>query len=108
MDVTIKFLPTEGDPMGRVERISTPLNKDDDIVHWRAGFTSTGVGTMAFRMERGYWDRGTWTRTLAYDYLVEAAYDGEGYMSALDAYVAYITIDGMTYWANSTIGKADE
>ena len=108
MDVTIKLLPTRDDPMGRVERISTPLNKDDDIDHWRAGFASVGAGSMALRMERGYWDRGNWTRTLAYDYLVEAAYDSETYMSLLDTYVAYITIDGMTYWANSTIGKAEE
>ena len=104
MDVTIKFLPTEEDPMGSVERISTPLNRDEDVDHWRAGFASIGVGTMAFRMEKGVWNGGGWARELTYDYLVEVAYDGERYMRELDAYVAYITIDGMTYWANSKLG----
>ena len=107
MDVTIKFLPTEEDPMGRVERIATPLNTYDEVDHWRAGFASVDYGKMAFRMERGIWRDGSWVAGSPYDYLVEAAHNGELYMTLLDTYVAYITIDGMTYWANSTIGKAD-
>ena len=104
MDVTIKFLPTPTDPMGTVERVTTPPNGRGGVEHWRAGFDSVGPDMMGLRLERGEWRDGRWRPMGGYDCLVAVAYTAEEYMSYLDKHVASITIDGTSYWTNGALG----
>ena len=104
MDVTIKRMPSEQDPCGQVERLTTPLESDFD--RWRAGFRCYG-GTWCFAAEKwtkaeksGKWQWRHW------DSFLLLKHDGGSvadYEEWLDESVAYIAVDGATYWANSRL-----
>ena len=107
MDITVKYMPTENDPCGKVERLTTPLESWFD--RWRAGFTCYG-GTWCLAAEKWQKDDSNknadkWAWFHWGDYLM-LMHDGGSiadYEEWLEKTVAYVTVDGQTYWANSQL-----
>lgn len=105
MDITVKYMPTEEDPCGRVERLTTPLESGWD--RWRAGFLCIG-GTWCLAAEK--WDKDDkkgsewgWFHWKNYLMLKHDGGSVADYEDWLEQTVAYIAIDGQTYWANSQL-----
>ena len=103
MDITVKYMPTESDPCGQVERLTTPLESDYD--HKRAGFCYFG-GTWCLAVE-SYWkpkDKELgWYHSKQHLMLKHDGGSVADYEEWLEQTVAYIAIDGQTYWANSQL-----
>ena len=111
MDVTIKYLPNESFPCGQVVRFKTPPKKD--VEECRAAFCEPDPkgdkGIWALEIDvSGKNERGEWDWVPCGTLLEQDAASGAEYLGKLDEYVAYVTIDGMTYWANSTLGGGEE
>lgn len=103
MDVTVKYMPTESDPCGQVERLTTPLESDWD--HKRAGFCCFG-GTWCLAVETYYKPRDKelgWYHSKQHLMLRHDGGSVADYEEWLERTVAYVAIDGQTYWANSQL-----
>jgi hypothetical protein len=99
MDITVRYMPSEKNPGGTVLKHSTKLCPDGEDL--RARFARAEEGKWAFVVER--WGKAEWK--VVYHTCTRSAKSYGEYTAKLAEEIAYIAVDGVTYWSNPTIDE---
>lgn len=99
MDITVRYMPSEKNPGGTVLKHSTKLCPDGEDL--RARFARAEEGKWAFVVER--WGKAEWK--VVYHTCTRSAKSYGEYTAKLAEEIAYIAVDGITYWSNPTIDE---
>ena len=99
MDITVRYMPSEKNPGGTVLKHSTKLCPDGEDL--RARFARAEEGKWAFVVER--WGKAEWK--VVYHTCTRSAKSYGEYTAKLAEEIAYIAVDGVTYWSNPKIDE---
>lgn len=99
MDVTVRYIPSEDNPGGTVLKHSTKLCPDAEEL--RARFAKVEEDKWALVVER--WEKAEWK--VVYHNCTRSAKSYGEYIAKLAEKIAYIAVDGVTYWSNPTVDE---